>query len=64
MSDLPDFNFNDYQSPPMTVASIPCSNEIQPEVEVPESIYGINKPVRIIISAKISHGKSKDRKTK
>jgi hypothetical protein len=55
MNNFPDSSTNDYITPP-TTESIPVEAEtVIPETEVHEKEYGINKPQRIIIRAKITH---------
>jgi len=61
MNNLLDSSTNEYITPPSTE-----TNQIELEVESPKTVvnekeYGINKPQRIFIRAKITHGKSKNR---
>jgi hypothetical protein len=55
MNNLPDSSTNEYITPITTETTPVESVVVSPETEVYEKEYGINKPQRIVIRAKITH---------
>jgi hypothetical protein len=57
MDKLTENSSNEYISPPETTSINIEADEQQPMIQIEEEKYGMNKPFRIIVKAKISHDK-------